>query len=167
LKIDAYQLCPCVQQACQGTERVATLLVPERARYFLQNPIWSRARRPIRHESRLRPLCLQRHRGRAPGCLRRQRPQDIRHFSHPHFVRVSALRGDHRSRSSRISFRSQANHDRAAAIVCAVAAEDITLPMGKMIRAYYGFRYHRIRRTTIVVGTGSEVSRHMTRKPVT
>ena len=41
---------------------------------------------------------------------------------------------------------------------CAVAAEDITLPVGRMIRAYYGFRYHRIRRTTIVVGTGSAVS---------
>jgi hypothetical protein len=27
-----------------------------------------------------------------------------------------------------------------------------------MIRAYYGFRYHRIRRTNIVVGTGSAVS---------
>ena len=42
--------------------------------------------------------------------------------------------------------------------LCAVAAEDITLLLSKMIRAYYGFRYHRIRRTTIVVGTGSAVS---------
>ena len=40
----------------------------------------------------------------------------------------------------------------------AVAAEDITLLSSKMIPAYYGFRYHRIRRTTIVVGTGSAVS---------
>jgi hypothetical protein len=39
---------------------------------------------------------------------------------------------------------------------CADAAEDITLLSSKMIRAYYG--YHRIRRTTIVVGTGSAVS---------
>jgi hypothetical protein len=28
----------------------------------------------------------------------------------------------------------------------AVAAEDITLLFSKMIRAYYGFRYHRIRK---------------------
>jgi hypothetical protein len=41
--------------------------------------------------------------------------------------------------------------------MCAVAAEDITLLASKMIRAYYGFRYHRTRRT-IVVGTGSAVS---------
>jgi hypothetical protein len=27
-----------------------------------------------------------------------------------------------------------------------------------MIRAYYGFRYHRIRKTTFMVGTGSAVS---------
>jgi hypothetical protein len=30
---------------------------------------------------------------------------------------------------------------------CAVAAEGTTLLLSKMIRAYYGFRYHRIRRT--------------------
>jgi hypothetical protein len=37
-------------------------------------------------------------------------------------------------------------------------AEDITLLFSKMIRAYYGFRYHRIRKTTFMVGTGSAVS---------
>jgi hypothetical protein len=37
-------------------------------------------------------------------------------------------------------------------------AEDITLLLSKMIRAYYGFRYHRIRRTIYMVGTGSAVS---------
>lgn len=41
---------------------------------------------------------------------------------------------------------------------CAVAAENITLLCSKVIRAYYGFRYHRIRRTNIVAGTGSAVS---------
>jgi hypothetical protein len=40
----------------------------------------------------------------------------------------------------------------------AVMAEDITLLLSKMIRAYYGSRYHRIRRTNSVVGTGSAVS---------
>ena len=37
-------------------------------------------------------------------------------------------------------------------------AEDITLLLNKMIRAYYGFRYHRVRRTVFMVGTGSVVS---------
>ena len=36
--------------------------------------------------------------------------------------------------------------------------EDIILLLSKMIRAYFGFRYHRIRRTNNVVGTGSAVS---------
>jgi hypothetical protein len=36
--------------------------------------------------------------------------------------------------------------------------EDITLLSSKMIRAYYGFRYHRIRKTIIMVWTGSAVS---------
>jgi hypothetical protein len=40
----------------------------------------------------------------------------------------------------------------------AETAEHITLLLSKMIRAYYGFRYHRIRRTSFVVGTGSAVS---------
>ena len=38
------------------------------------------------------------------------------------------------------------------------SADDITLLIQQMIRAYYGIRYHRIRRTTLVVGTGSAVS---------
>ena len=37
-------------------------------------------------------------------------------------------------------------------------AEVITLLLSKMIRAHNGYRYHRIKRTTIVVGTGSAVS---------
>jgi hypothetical protein len=40
----------------------------------------------------------------------------------------------------------------------AVMAEDITLLLSKMIRAYYGFRCHRTRRTIFMVGTGSAVS---------
>ena len=40
----------------------------------------------------------------------------------------------------------------------AVAAEDITLLSSKVIRAYCGFRYHRIRGAIIVVGAGSAVS---------
>jgi hypothetical protein len=41
---------------------------------------------------------------------------------------------------------------------CAVMAEDITLLSSKMIRAYYGVRYHRIRKTIFMVGTGSAAS---------
>ena len=73
--------------------------------------------------------------------------------SHPHCVRVSAPFGRVRIviRTACLTFQFQQN-------LRAVAAEDITLPVGKMIRAYYGFRYHRIRRANRVVGNGSAVS---------
>jgi hypothetical protein len=55
-------------------------------------------------------------------------------------------------------FRCRARFLTSNSNIRAVAAEDITLLSSKMIRAYYGFRYHRIRRTIFVVGTGSAVS---------
>jgi uncharacterized membrane protein len=76
-------------------------------------------------------------------------------LAHPHFVRVSALRAT--TGLSTETFFVEIIISQPTT-TCAIMAEDITLLLSKMIRAYYGFRYHRIRRATIVVGTGSAVS---------
>jgi hypothetical protein len=75
--------------------------------------------------------------------------------SHPRSVRMSAPSG-----VLGFLFRPHASHpDKDSPTnLRAVAAEDITLLLSKMIRAYYGFRYHRTRRTIFMVGTGSPVS---------
>src|SRR5471030_2951486 len=62
---------------------------------------------------------------------------------------------------SRNSFRTHCRQSHVMTekpTTCADTAEDITLLLSKMIRACYGFRYHRTRRTPLVVGTGSAVS---------
>jgi hypothetical protein len=75
-------------------------------------------------------------------------------LTHPHFVRVSALRATTGLSTKTFFVETIISQPTTA---CAVMAEDITLPTGKMIRAYNG-SVSSDQKSHLLVGTGSAVS---------